>query len=289
MEVQVKTYNCPSRGSTGVCKPASWGSVYAMGDYAGVMVEWGNQWQTNQPPDPNEPNTFMGIIVKGGHYRTDNPSPTVKYGTVSPASVSDGLSNTIAIMEKSVNAKFLNPDGGASGTGGSCPAGRHNSDWPNMRLIGNWMPLVNDTQDRAAAGIGWWVQKAAARRPVRVRLGPPGGGQRPVRGRVGQANQTSINGCGSMGWSDASASCTTWATGPTGGRSATTDRAAGPGSGGRGGSPGPPGPAPIPTTTKVEHIYAGVRMRPRPSSGWPPSWPGWPGAAGTGRPRRWPA
>jgi prepilin-type processing-associated H-X9-DG protein len=27
-----------------------------------------------------------------------------------------------------------------------------------MRLIGNWMPLVNDSQDRASVGLGWWMQ-----------------------------------------------------------------------------------------------------------------------------------
>ena len=32
----------------------------------------------------------MGIIAKGGHYRRDNPSLTVRYGVVTPASVSDG-------------------------------------------------------------------------------------------------------------------------------------------------------------------------------------------------------
>src|SRR5262245_33884788 len=77
VEIPIKTYSCPSRGLR-LSQPASWGSVYALSDYAGVMVEWGNQYQDNQPPDANEPNTFMGIIVKGGHVRNDNPSLTRK-------------------------------------------------------------------------------------------------------------------------------------------------------------------------------------------------------------------
>ena len=50
-DVPVKTYNCPSRSSR-LSQVASWGSVYAMGDYAGVMVEWLNasDWQTTVPP-----------------------------------------------------------------------------------------------------------------------------------------------------------------------------------------------------------------------------------------------
>jgi len=162
VEIVVKTYNCPSR-SNRVSNPASWGTVYALSDYAGVMVEWGNQWRYDQPPDPNEPNTFKGIIAKGGHVRNDNPALTRKYGNVTPVSVQDGLSNTIAIMEKSVNAKCqVTVDVGGSWTWWELNGWAHNSDWPNMRLIGNWMPLVNDTQDRVAAGLGWWYSSAGS-------------------------------------------------------------------------------------------------------------------------------
>lgn len=202
VEVPIKTYNCPSRGGKRLSKPMPWGSVYAMGDYAGVMVEWGNQWQSNQPPDGNEPNTFKGIIAKAGHYRSDNPALTVKYGYVTTASVSDGLSNTIAIMEKSVNAKFKNPD---NWDWWELPGWAHNSDWPNMRLIGNWMPLINDNQDRAAAGVGWWVQDSSGKtaefgfgsaHPGVVMAVFGDGSVKPIK--------TSINGCGNAGWSDSS-------------------------------------------------------------------------------------
>jgi len=131
-EVVIKTYNCPS-----------WGSVYAMGDYAGVMVEWGNQWQSTLPPDPNETNTFKGIIAKGGHLRTDTPSLTVKYGTVKAVQVQDGTSNTIAIAEKAVSSRQYNAK---VWDWWECPGWSHNSDWPNMRLAGNWIPPMPDTQ-----------------------------------------------------------------------------------------------------------------------------------------------
>jgi len=161
VEIVVKTYNCPSR-SNRVSMPASWGTVYALNDYAGVMVEWGNEWQTSQPPHPNESNTFKGIIAKGGHVRTD-PTQTRKYGNVKATGVMDGLSNTIAIMEKSVNAKCQTTvDVGGSWTWWELNGWAHNADWPNMRLIGNWMPLVNDTTDRATVGLGWWYNSAGS-------------------------------------------------------------------------------------------------------------------------------
>jgi len=201
VEVPVKSYNCPSRGGKRASVPMSWGSVYAMGDYAGVMVEWGNQWQANQPPDPNEPNTFQGIIAKGGHYRKDNPALTVKYGVVTTGAVSDGLSNTIAIMEKSVNGKYPKPD---NWDWWDLPGWAHNSDWPNMRLIGNWMPLINDNQDRAAAGLGWWQLGGPGSKTQEFGFGSahPGvvnalfgdGSVKPIR--------TTLNGCGNLSWSD---------------------------------------------------------------------------------------
>jgi prepilin-type N-terminal cleavage/methylation domain-containing protein len=200
VEVPVKTYQCPSR-SNRVSVPMPWGSVYAMGDYAGVMVEWGNQWQSTQPPDPNETNTFKGIIAKGGHVRTDTPSLTKKYGTVNALGIQDGSSNTIAIMEKSVNSKFQQP---ANWDWWELPGWAHNSDWPNMRLIGNWMPLVNDNQDRTAAGLGWWVQDSTTGKTAEFGFGSAHTGI--VNAVFGdgsvRAVRTSAGNCGNLSWSD---------------------------------------------------------------------------------------
>jgi prepilin-type N-terminal cleavage/methylation domain-containing protein len=199
VEVPVKSYNCPSRGSRRQSVPMPWASIYAMGDYAGVMVEWGNEWQAHVPPHPNEMNTFMGIIAKGGHYRSDNPALTQKYGAVSIAAVTDGTSNTIAIMEKSVNAKFSKP---GNWDWWDLPGWAHNADWPNMRLAGNWMPMVNDSEKR----LDWWYQ------------GTPGPGTKTAEFGFGSAHpgvvnavmgdgsvraiRITVNACGNSGWSD---------------------------------------------------------------------------------------
>ena len=151
VEAPLKVYSCPSR-SNRVSAAMPWGSVYAMTDYAGVMTEWGFEYDGAKPPHPNEPNTFKGIIAKAGHVRTDNPALTQKYGTVNALAVQDGTSNTIAVMEKSVNARFQP----GNWDWWDLPGWAHNADWATMRLIGHWMPLVADSQDRAAAGLAWW-------------------------------------------------------------------------------------------------------------------------------------
>ncbi|MBX9625829.1 MAG: DUF1559 domain-containing protein [Gemmataceae bacterium] len=155
VEVPLKVYTCPSR-SNRLSIPASWGTVYAMGDYAGVMTEWGFEYQSTAPPNANEPNTFKGVIVKGGHVRTDDATKTVKTPGLAAVSLPDGSSNTIAVMEKSVNARFAKPDPGPWDWW-DLPGWAHNADWATMRLIGNWMPLIPDNQDRTAAGLGWWL------------------------------------------------------------------------------------------------------------------------------------
>jgi prepilin-type processing-associated H-X9-DG protein len=159
-EIPIKAYGCPSRGTPArKSLPASWGTVYKMSDYAGVMVEWGNQWQTNQPPDGNEGNAFKGLIVKGGHvHSAANGVPpadgqTVKNGTISlgQVAVQDGTSNTIAIMEKSVNIQYIQPE---VWDWWELPGWCHNADWPNMRLAGNWIPLLRDKDIRPS----WFYQ-----------------------------------------------------------------------------------------------------------------------------------
>jgi prepilin-type N-terminal cleavage/methylation domain-containing protein len=200
VEVVVPIYNCPSRNHTKAA-PASWGTVYALGDYAGVMVEWGNQWQDNTGPDPNEPNTFKGIIVKGGHVRKGG-GQTVKYGTVNFEAISDGSSNTLLIMEKAFNPKFNPSTATPNWDWWDVPGWAHNSDWPNMRLIGNWMPLVNDTQDRASVGLGWWMQGNG--REAEFGFGSPHTGI--VNAVFGDGSvrgiRTTANACGNMSWSD---------------------------------------------------------------------------------------
>jgi type II secretory pathway pseudopilin PulG len=198
VEVVVKTYVCPSR-SNRVSVPAPWGTVYAMNDYAGVMVEWGNQWQTTLPPDPNEPNTFKGIIVKGGHVRTDNPALTQKYGTVNAVGVIDGTSNTIAIMEKAVSSKQYQPTA-SPWDWWETPGWAHNSDWPNMRLAGNWIPMLADNDPNriswATANGKFWEPGFGSAHTGLVLAVFGDGSVHGVR--------LSIGNCGNMGWSDSS-------------------------------------------------------------------------------------
>jgi prepilin-type N-terminal cleavage/methylation domain-containing protein/prepilin-type processing-associated H-X9-DG protein len=197
VEVPIKIYSCPSR-SNRVSNVMPWGSVYAMGDYAGVMVEWGFQWQSTLPPDPNEPRTFLGIIAKAGHLRTDTPSATVRYGTVSPASVTDGLSNTIMIAEKSVYVRNWQP---GNWDWWELPGWAFGADWPNMRLIGNWLPLLKDTDARPQ-----WMYDSAGDigRPAEFSFGSAHiGGVNALfgDGSVKTLN-FSINACGNSSWSD---------------------------------------------------------------------------------------
>jgi prepilin-type N-terminal cleavage/methylation domain-containing protein len=138
-EQPIKTFNCPTRSNRfGV---TTW-ATFACGDYAGAVVEWGNQWRADQPPDPNEPNAYKGIIVKGGHVRKDNASLTRKYGTVAAVTVQDGTSNTIAIMEKAVSSRQYQS---RDWDWWDLPGALHNSDWPNMRIAGNWVAILPDT------------------------------------------------------------------------------------------------------------------------------------------------
>jgi prepilin-type N-terminal cleavage/methylation domain-containing protein len=199
VEVPVKTYLCPSR-SNRVSQPMPWGSMYAMGDYAGVMVEWGFQYQSTQPPDPNEHNTFMGIIAKGGHVRTDNPSLTQYYGGVRVTDVSDGTSNTIAIMEKSLMARYSQP---GNWDWWELPGWAYGADWPNMRLIGNWLPLLADNQDRPS-----WMYGSAGNigRPAEFGFGSAHTGIVNAVFGDGSVRPLSmgLNACGNSGWSDGS-------------------------------------------------------------------------------------
>lgn len=199
VEVTVKTYVCPTRGAGRRSVAMPWGSLYAMGDYAGVMVEWGTEWQSNQPPNANEQNTFKGLIVKGGHVRTDTPALTVKYGTVSAGAVPDGTSNTIAFMEKSVNTKFMAPE---NWDWWELPGWAHNADWPNMRLIGNWMPLVHDTERR----LDWWYTVAGDYNSKTSEFGFGSAHTGVVNAVFGdgsvRAISSKLNACGNSGWSD---------------------------------------------------------------------------------------
>jgi prepilin-type processing-associated H-X9-DG protein len=137
VEVPVKLYWCPSR-SDRKSQVTSWGAAYAMSDYAGCRTDWPGQ------NNSNDPSTYMGIITIGG--KVSNGMST-KYGSVTPMSVTDGLSNTLAIMEKAVMAQYYQPSA-SPWDWWELPGWADGASWPNMRLTGNWIPLLADTAAR---------------------------------------------------------------------------------------------------------------------------------------------
>ena len=201
VEVPVKMYQCPSRGNGRQSVTMPWGSVYQMNDYAGVMVEWLNasDWQNTDTASSNTEQAFGGIIAKGGQY---NPTPAniKKFGAVTFGSVNDGTSNTIAIMEKSVNSKFSRPE---NWDWWELPGWAHGADWPNMRLIGNWMPLVQDNQQR----LDWWYLGTIGNSKT-MEFGFGSAHASIVNALMGDGSvrgiKMSSNACGSASWSDSS-------------------------------------------------------------------------------------
>jgi prepilin-type N-terminal cleavage/methylation domain-containing protein len=210
VEVPIPIYQCPSRGNR-MSVPASWGSVYAMTDYAGVRTEWlndGGDWQLNHPASSNTVQAFMGIVTKAGQVYgsagNGNPARSQKFGTVRVTSVVDGTSNTLMIMEKSVMARFYSPQ---VWDWWELPGWAHNADWPTMRLAGNWLPLLPDTQVRP----DWMCQSAgfancatAGARPAEFSFGSAHTGI--VNALFGDGSvrslSFSLNACGNSGWSD---------------------------------------------------------------------------------------
>ena len=75
-----------------------------------------------------------------------------------------------------------------------------------MRLIGNWMPLVNDNQDRAAAGLAWWQTNGTGSKTQEFGFGSahPSVVNALSRGRVRAGVRLSAGNCGNAGWSDTS-------------------------------------------------------------------------------------
>lgn len=139
IEIPVSTFNCPSRtGRFAIIGT----SIYALGDYAGVMAShndpnWspGFQWQERLDPRPNEETAvWTGILVKGGHVnKATTPAKVWKWGNINSKSIQDGTSNTILAAEKAVSDKFWNLSTFAYWEVYGYYTG---ADWPHMRQFG---------------------------------------------------------------------------------------------------------------------------------------------------------
>ncbi|MDA7912052.1 hypothetical protein N9B41_01710, partial [bacterium] len=120
-----------------------------LGDYAGVMGPWaddtggipdfGINFRSDMFPSVwqqyNERTfTYTGILVKGGHTSVDASSiEVVKYPGVGFQHITDGASNTILIMEKSVNQKYYSFTFSGPFSDWWDESQFHSADWSSMR------------------------------------------------------------------------------------------------------------------------------------------------------------
>jgi prepilin-type processing-associated H-X9-DG protein len=125
---------------------------------------------------------------------------SAKFGTINTSAVSDGLSNTVAVMEKSVKAGHYQPSPDGNWDWWELPGWAHDADWPNMRLAGNWLPLLRDTDPRPS----WMMQWDG--RPAEFSFGS--NHTSGVNALFGDGSvkviNFSVNACGNSGWSDQS-------------------------------------------------------------------------------------
>jgi prepilin-type N-terminal cleavage/methylation domain-containing protein len=136
VETPLALYSCPSRGQR-FSAPDPSGRKVALGDYAGVIAEYFFEHDPTKPPRPAEArDTWRGIIAKGGH------GPRA-WRPVTPAMVSDGLSSTVAILEKACAQPSYTP---IPGDWWELPGWAHNADWSAMRIVqveGEYPPVAD--------------------------------------------------------------------------------------------------------------------------------------------------
>jgi prepilin-type N-terminal cleavage/methylation domain-containing protein len=156
MEVQVRAFNCPSRGDrTSLVTDIA--RFYRNADYAGVMDHFQQEdWRatsdsaspynsTGGKPTAEANKIYHGLFVKGGQ---DN----VAWPTLGVRRVTDGISKTMAAAEKAVWSKYYQ----WQGTGGGYweePGWAHGAHWETMRCIRptSIPPIVPDDFARPGA------------------------------------------------------------------------------------------------------------------------------------------
>ena len=139
VETPVALYVCPTRGQR-FSLPDGDGLKPAMGDYAGVIGEYCFEHDPAKPPRPAEArDTWRGIIAKGGH-------GTRAWRPVTPAMVSDGLSSTVAILEKACAQGSSTAD---PRDWWELPGWAQSADWSTMRIAhveGEYPPVADATR-----------------------------------------------------------------------------------------------------------------------------------------------
>jgi prepilin-type N-terminal cleavage/methylation domain-containing protein len=136
VEMSVPTYSCPSRGSR--MSVLGDGTVMQLGDYAGPIFSWMLDQHANTDvyasPQGQRLKEFgwRGIISKNGHF---NGTRYDRWAPVRDKDVTDGLSNTIAIMEKAVWSQRYNPPGNFSESWNDIPGWAHNAHQTTMRSV----------------------------------------------------------------------------------------------------------------------------------------------------------
>jgi prepilin-type N-terminal cleavage/methylation domain-containing protein len=136
IEIPVSTYACPSRGQRYTVQGD--GTITALGDYAGIMFgyllgQWENTYNQNSGQGKNlREYGWRGIITKAGQY--DGATYT-KWGEVMVKDVTDGTSNTIAIMEKAIWTQRYEPADDSTGYWSDLPGWSHNAHQTTMRSV----------------------------------------------------------------------------------------------------------------------------------------------------------
>lgn len=179
-EISVPTLICPSRGARTAVDVSRPGVTYALGDYAGIIFGFiGDlQWRNSHNDEDATGLAYRqygwrGIITKGGHNFEGNYH---RWPTVRANDVSDGLSNTVVLMEKAVWSERYSLST-ASSAAMTCEVFGwvHNAHQPTMRSIsgdgglafggtgGNWAgslgrgegPRIRGDDDRRGGQRDW--------------------------------------------------------------------------------------------------------------------------------------
>jgi prepilin-type N-terminal cleavage/methylation domain-containing protein len=139
VEVPVSIYNCPSRGGR-IVIDNNVGAIYAVTDYAGISFGYigDTQWRNSHNDEDALGKAYKefawrGVISKGGH---NYQGEYHLWPRVAATDVTDGLSNTLVIMEKAVWSQWY-------ATSTDSPAAlscevfgwAHNAHQPTMRSI----------------------------------------------------------------------------------------------------------------------------------------------------------